>query len=223
MTAHIKSIRILAITDDTPDTSTIGEYTDTAEDHYIDRHSGQFCADVRKAAIADALEEWKRSQTADGHYVTFNTIDGVWDSLEDDSEDAEWIDTFDPDSVPWEQPEGRDNRYFIAYAGGESPDLSADSDYRKYALQDFARMESMNGGDWCYLGIRAGAEIVVNGVSQEITSGGLWGVESDSGDAYLSEVGEEEAESLKSMLLDLGFSSDDITAHMPEDLTPVEA
>ena len=49
-------------------------------------------------------------------------------------------------------------------------------------------MERLNRGDWGYIGVRADAEIIVDGVSQDITSGGLWGVESDSDRAYLAEL-----------------------------------
>ena len=77
-------------------------------------------------------------------------------------------------------------------------------------------MERLNRGDWCYLGIRAEAEIIGNeqkdgpnkwhGVVQTISSGGLWGIESDSDRSYLEEVQEEELSNLKTELRALGFS-----------------
>ncbi len=49
--------------------------------------------------------------------------------------------------------------------------------------RDFERMESY-GTDWWMVGIWAQVEVVVNNIIQSITSGGLWGVESDSGRDY---------------------------------------
>ena len=57
-----------------------------------------------------------------------------------------------------------------------------------------------------FIGIRAEAEIVVHGVCQTITSGGLWGIESDSARQYLSDVEQEEVDQLKAILQSLGFS-----------------
>ncbi len=69
------------------------------------------------------------------------------------------------------------------------------------------RYRQYRNGDFNYLGIRAEAEIVVNGVCQTITSGGLWGIESDSDRTYLSAVEQDELEQLKSILESLGFSA----------------
>ena|ERR1041385_7004059 len=82
------------------------------------------------------------------------------------------------------------------------------------AKQDYERMESLNASDWCYLGIRAEAKVVVvpfsndhGVVVQRITSGGLWGIESDSDRSYLDEIQKDELANLKSELLALGFST----------------
>lgn len=166
---RIESIRIVAIVDDAPDTSYLGEYTDQQSNWAIDRQSGEFIAD-----------------------------------LPEDHELPE---------------RGRDYRYFAPYAGGEKP---GSADYRSAGKADFDRMEALNSGDWCYLGIRAEARIVVEGVSQQITSAGLWGVESDSGDDYLAEVGAEELQQLAEQLKALGFSARQIKSARPSDLSPVD-
>jgi hypothetical protein len=62
------------------------------------------------------------------------------------------------------------------------------------------RYQQYRNGDFGFLGIRAEAEIVVNGVCQTITSGGLWGIESDFDRQYLSEVEQEEVDQLKAIL-----------------------
>ena len=72
------------------------------------------------------------------------------------------------------------------------------------------RYQQYQNGDFAFVGIRAEAEIVVNGVCQTITSGGLWGIESDSERQYLSEVEQEEVDQLKVILQSLGFSKEAI-------------
>lgn len=67
-------------------------------------------------------------------------------------------------------------------------------------------MESLHRGDWCYIGITAQAEVVVEGVCQTIHSGGLWGTESDSDKAYLAEIETEQLGELRTQLHALGFS-----------------
>ena len=76
---------------------------------------------------------------------------------------------------------------------------------------DFAdRYQQHQNGDFSFIGIRAEAEIVVNGVCQTITSGGLWGIESDSDRHYLSEIEQEEVDQLKAILQSLRFSDPEI-------------
>lgn len=77
---------------------------------------------------------------------------------------------------------------------------------RKDARFSYERMESLNDGNWSYIGIRAQAEILIDSVTQRITSGGLWGIESDSEPAYLKEIEDEELSSLRDILHNLGFS-----------------
>lgn len=80
------------------------------------------------------------------------------------------------------------------------------TDIVQYTKRDYARMESLNAGNWCFLGIRAQAEIVAGNVCQKITSGGLWGIESDSDESYLKEVESEELSELRGILHEMGFS-----------------
>ncbi len=98
---------------------------------------------------------------------------------------------------------GREFRFFVPYAGGEEPGTK---DYQTYGLQDFERMESLNNGGWYFLGIIVKAEVVsTSGVIQIIRSGGLWGIESDSGTDYLEEVEKEELAELRTELESFGF------------------
>ena len=72
--------------------------------------------------------------------------------------------------------------------------------------EDYQRMESLNRGDWCCLGIIAKAKVVLAGeVIQTIRSGGLWGIESDSGEDYLGSVEEDELANLRKQLEAVGL------------------
>jgi hypothetical protein len=75
------------------------------------------------------------------------------------------------------------------------------------------RRQQYDNGDFGFIGIQAEAEIVVAGVCQSITSGGLWGIESDSTPDYLSEIEQEEIEQLQEILQALGFSQEVISEH----------
>ncbi len=89
---------------------------------------------------------------------------------------------------------GREYRFFKPYAGGEE---KGTKDYYTYGRQDFKRMEGLLKGDWHFVGIMAEAEVLspIEGMKdnfrvETLSSGGLWGIESDSGD-YLKEVAQE--------------------------------
>jgi hypothetical protein len=94
---------------------------------------------------------------------------------------------------------------------GESPE-----DIRKDCLQDYARMEALNNGGFCFIGIRAEAEYTATGVFlatlQTLSSGGIWGIESNSSPEYLAETEQEQLAGLKTELKAIGFSSRAIAA-----------
>src|SRR5260370_26431564 len=116
--------------------------------------------------------------------------------------------------------ERHEHRYFNGpvenYKGESSEDI------RKYVRQDYERMESLNAGNWYYIGIRAEASVIFGTskpgdiaprnlpnfcfIPQTITSGGLWGIESGSG-RHLPEVEEDELSELRNELKALGFST----------------
>lgn len=98
---------------------------------------------------------------------------------------------------------------------GKPKDLTPEQ-VREYVRQDYARIEALQHGDWSVIGIRAEAEILIPSGSaslvQEITSGGLWGIESDSGESYFSEVEQDELADLRTQLSGIGFSKRAISA-----------
>lgn len=104
---------------------------------------------------------------------------------------------------------GRTYRYFNPNADNYTGD--PDDDIRKYCLQDYERARTL-GDAWNFVGVRAEAEVQLTGdLCQMITSGGLWGIESDSGD-YFKEVEAEQINELKAELHAIGFSKRAITA-----------
>lgn len=103
---------------------------------------------------------------------------------------------------------GREYRGFRPYAGGEKVGTK---EYYEYGMQDYRRMEDYNNMQWCFIGIKATAKVGVsldggeNYTLETISSGGLWGIESDSDKEYFREVEAEEMAQLKSLLLAYGF------------------
>jgi hypothetical protein len=80
----------------------------------------------------------------------------------------------------------------------------------KNCMEAYKRMESINAGKICMLGIRAEAEITIQGIIQTIRSGGLWGIESDSDQQYFDQVHSEQLTELAEILQDMGFKRDEI-------------
>jgi hypothetical protein len=119
--------------------------------------------------------------------------------------DGDYLNNLEGDD--YELPErGREFRFFKPYAGGE-PEGS--DNYQAYGMADWRRMEAF-GRDWWTVGIYAVAEIVVNGIRQEIQSGGLWGIESDSDAAYMRTVAHDELCDLKDVLAQLCFTQEEL-------------
>ena len=105
----------------------------------------------------------------------------------------------------------------------DSPDLSfLQQDYLevknekerlKYIRQDKQRLEDYYNEKWSMLGIIAKAEVSYemtnvypkgNRRIERFTSGGLWGIESDSGEKCLKEIEAEQLEDLKLHLKTFG-------------------
>ncbi len=127
-----------------------------------------------------------------------------------DREEGKMLRTLERDKE-YEMPSvGREFRFFKPYAGGEEPGTPR---YVRYGKQDLARMEGLNRGLWHFLGIRADAVVKLgNGdLCQKITSGGLWGVESDADD-HLKEIEDDELSALRRELTAAGFSEEQIDA-----------
>lgn len=109
----------------------------------------------------------------------------------------------------------------IAIIYDESPDPS-------YLNQEGfeARKAEYENGDFHFVGIRAEAQVEVslNGgkdwICDTIKSPGLWGIESDSDEKYLQDIGKEELNTLREMLYQYGFKR--LPKSLFKNLKPVE-
>lgn len=87
----------------------------------------------------------------------------------------------------------------------QDPDLSylTGGGDPEHAEEDRERHESY-GDKWHMIGILATADVIIAGTVQHVQSGGLWGIESDSGKAYFKEVAKEEYKGLVDVLRAMG-------------------
>ena len=103
-----------------------------------------------------------------------------------------------------------DPKVFIDYVRLQTPDGDPDLSWldqsdkemgEGFEAQSALRKEAYQRGDWEMIAIRAQANIRIerDGCSTLYTlqSPGLWGIESDSDDAYLTEVFKEECATLR--------------------------
>lgn len=219
---RILSVKIVTEADTDPDTSYLGEYANSPTSEFsIDRAHSEDCASLFPLP-SQAVDTLNRASD----YIMSLRVDSELDTPED-FELQTAIATIEDLIAEWESPDcdchGGDMRrhelrYFnpsfnyVDKHGKLLPDNTAE-EVRKYVRQDYERMEGLNRGSWQYIGIRAVAEVAIPmgahtavATIQRITSGGLWGIESDSDKSYLADVGKEELANLKTQLLALGFS-----------------
>jgi hypothetical protein len=218
---RILEVKIKHMIDESPDTSWLGEYSNTQKTEYaIDRAHSEDC--IKNQPDVKAKLERIASHVDD---ICDSEIDEANDTIPESEARFEARNTMEEllscDCDEHGDMERGEYRYFngpVENYKGESPE-----DIRKYVRQDYERMERLNVGDWCFIFIKAEVEIqliateensVVSKVSwhspvapyQTITSGGLWGIESDSDKDYIAEIEGEQLSELKSQLTALGFS-----------------
>lgn len=192
---RILSVTVKRMIDTDPDTSYFDEYSDT-EHAIVNRgeYEGEFIEDLpcecgRRESEHKDVPEW---------IDTYPGSDYLVPNPEYDPEEC-----YEYDRVGVER--GRSYRYFNTAQNDSS---LTTAEIREYAQQNYKRMTGLNNGDWCFIGIGAEAEVQSNagGSIQTITSGGLWGIESDSESSYFTEIESEQLAELKSELSALGFS-----------------
>lgn len=186
------TLQVRQIIDSDADASYIGRYTDTPETWAIICATGEYCAKVeQRNRIIAACEERIEENINDN--PAFPKI-----SILRERARIAAIERSGETEYP---PCGREYRFFVPYAGGET---QGTADYKKYGLQDFARMESLNRGDWHHVGIVASVTLETDdGFTKTIESGGIWGVESDAGD-YLQELAREQIDEIRAAVAPYG-------------------
>jgi hypothetical protein len=197
----IESITIKHIVDNNPDTSYLGKYSNDKESEIsIDRKHSLDCVvnNGGNEETINQLERVIRYLQRDCEIEELDALNEAQDILiEKQDELAEECDCggvyIDRLSYRFFNPS--DN-----YKG-----LPIE-DQRKYVKQDYKRIEALENNDWNYLGIRADALIRTNGIAQEITSGAIWGIESDSSESYIKEIEQEQLAELREQLYTLGFN-----------------
>ena len=91
----------------------------------------------------------------------------------------------------------------------------SDPDTSYLEQEDFEeRLAAFQAGEFTFLGVHAEADVTIDGVVQTLTSGGLWGIESDSGDEYIEEVAVQEYEELRKILKTIGVPTADLPLEM---------
>ena len=211
---RILSVTVKRMVDECPDTSWLGEYSQRAKtDYAIDRAHAEDCASLAEnhSATVEKLERvifhlnaWRTEEGNKPESTEWEPLDESIDALVALQDEAMECDCNGGDMC----------RNELQYFNGPVENYKGDSpeNIRKYIRQDYERMEKLNRGDWCFLGIRVEAQVILrtnadgSGIVQDITSGGLWGIESDSESSYLESVATDEWAELKEELGSLGFS-----------------
>ena len=194
--------------DEFPETSDLGQYSDKPDGLFaLDRATDEFQGDIETGShwlerielhLEDTATELEETEGDNPELAAVRKSLDTVHSLR----------TSEPfDDVSWNS---REYRYFNGPV--ENYFGLPEEDIRKCVRQDYERIKSFHRGDWYYIGITAKAEIAIpttpgNAIVQTITSGGLWGVESDSDKVYLESIKQEHVAELKDQLKGLGFSS----------------
>jgi hypothetical protein len=96
----------------------------------------------------------------------------------------------------------------IVVLDDDEPDTSfLDQDEFKDRRAEYDR------GDFKFVGVRADAEVTIEGVVQTITSGGIWGVESDA-EGQIRMLAEDEYADLRKILTSIGVSTSQLPLKM---------
>jgi hypothetical protein len=122
---------------------------------------------------------------------------------------GEFIEDVPEDDIP---ERGREYRFFYPM---EIDEPIGSKNYREYSLQNFKRAERLNSGEWNFISISSEARVLTSydgktWLINTLSSGGLYGIESDSEESYLKSIEDEELDSLKDVLKEYGFSDEEI-------------
>jgi hypothetical protein len=207
--------------DDSPDTSWLGEYAShSASEFSIDRQHSLDCPiNNRPTDAIDKLERIishidveRRKAGEDPQNTEWETLDESIDALVALQDELAECDCDERGDMERNQYRYFNPSFNYVTKTDEPADGLTSEEVRKYVRQDYERMESLNAGNWCFVGIRAEAEIGLprsgdSYLTQKLSSGGLWGIESDSENSHFESVEKDELADLRQVLKEMGFSS----------------
>jgi hypothetical protein len=210
-TKRIVNVTIKREADTSPDTSWLGEYSNRAtSDYSIDRAHAEDCPENDKPT--EAVEQVERviayltstsyAPNDDAGYQAISDAQDLCIEKQDELRECTCGERGDMQRGEYQFFNPSFN--YVGKDGKPTEGLTP-ADVRKYTRKDYDRMESLNAGNWCFVGIRAEAEIVIGDTVQRMTSGGLWGIESDSDRDYFREVETEELAGLREVLRGVGL------------------
>lgn len=177
---RVLSVSIKRMVDDSPDTSWLGEYSNHATSEFsIDRAHADNCASIipvnpegirilisARAFVAETQSRLPDAESQDWQDLeeAYYLLDGLTETPKCDCDgrgDMERHECryFNPGSVEKFNP---DAEWFAKYPA-EQRKAEWETAMRSNAHRDYKRMESLNNGDWCFIGIRAEAEIGIGG------------------------------------------------------------
>lgn len=206
---RISAVTIKRSTDYDGDTSHYGEYSnsDDSDLFTIDREHSQDCV-INSLAHKLAFESLEHSISyliRSAEELVGEAFDDALTILGDAQDEVTECDCNGGDKLRDEYRYFNPSSNYVDGFGRVLPENTPE-EVRTYVAQDYKRMEDLHRGFWGLIGIKAEAEVVINGVIQKITSGGLWGIESDSDEDNFKQVEAEELVELRKQLEALGFS-----------------
>lgn len=127
------------------------------------------------------------------------------ESIHDIDPDTSWLGSYGND-----YREGAIDRKALGDQNrGEVQYFYAEGETDEDRMLNYRRMEAYQRGDYQFIGIQAVATVVIAGTEQTLSSGGLWGIESDSDPAWLGDVAREQLCELVDVLVELGLPRDE--------------
>lgn len=218
---RILSVTLKRMVDDSPDTSWLGEYSNRSTSEFsIDRAHSEDCIE-NDSIQKDKLERIESAIENDrplceDHTDVSDTDCEVCQEEKDYSNAMVEVSDLRECDCSGGDMERHQYRYFnpsfnyVDKQGHALPENTPE-EVRKYVRQDYERMEDLNKGHWCFMGIGTEAQVSIpsgsSSVTSKVSSGFCFGVESDAGQTHIDEMEQEQLYELKTQLKSLGFSS----------------
>lgn len=228
---RILSVTIKRMVDDSPDTSWLGEYSNTPTSEFsIDRAHSEDCTSI-EANHREAVDKLERAITyLNGvrceymykHYDldTVSDFESAVDTLIEAQDSLMECDCGEHGDMNRGEYRYFNPSFNYVDKDGHASDGNTPEEVRKYVRQDYERMEDLNNRQWCFIGITAQADVILTrwqGTSKDNvrpveieetvdSRNALYGIESDCDKLHMAELEKEQLDSLKSELSALGFS-----------------